>query len=228
MNFNLIETESDDDFTAQSVKLLSEKINAAISDHGKCIIGLSGGKTPRTVYEELGKEEIDWNNVFVFLADERFVSPEDESSNQNLIRDTLLLYAEIPEDNLFFPDTSLEAEDCVIAYSEVLIRLFSEQAPDIITLGLGSDGHIASLFPPVSEDSFKEVLAIHTTTDEFDVHDRISVSPLVIMAAQSHVLMMKGDEKRKVFDEIVSSEMNPVLHPLQIALATERVTVIAG
>ena len=227
MNYNLIETKSDDDFTAQSVKLLSEMIKAAIEDHGKCIIGLSGGSTPRKVYEELGKENIDWNNVFVFLTDERFVSPEDESSNQNLLRDTLLLHAEVPEDNLFFPDTSLPIEDCVTAYSAALIQLFSEQPPDIITLGLGSDGHIASLFPPVSEDSFKEVLALHTTTDEFDIHDRISISPLVIMAAQSHILMIKGDEKREVFDGIVESEMNPVLHPLQIALATERVTMIA-
>ena len=117
-------------------------------------------------------------------------------------------------------------DDCVIAYCEALIHLFKKQPPDLMILGMGNDGHITSLFPPVTEEAFGEIFALHTTTDTFAVHDRISASPLVIMAAQAHLLLLKGKEKNKVFEECIKAEMNPVRWPLHIALATKRVTVV--
>ncbi|MDD3896448.1 MAG: 6-phosphogluconolactonase [Candidatus Peribacteraceae bacterium] len=227
MDYQMIETQSDAAFTAQAVALLQQKITESLAARGECILGLSGGSTPRPVYEALGKEEgIDWSKIKLFLADERYVPAKSAESNQKLVHDTLLKNAAIPANQCYFPDTSLPIEACVIAYTEALVHLLREHAPDCMTLGLGNDGHIASLFPPVAEDAFGEVIALHTTTGTFAVRDRISVSPLVIMSAQSHLLLLKGAEKKKVFEECVKAEPDPVRFPLQIALATGRTVVV--
>ncbi len=227
MEYQLIETQSDAAFTAQAVALLKQKITEAIATRGECILGLSGGSTPRPLYETLGKEEgIDWPKVKLFLADERYVPTESSESNQKLVHDTLLKNAPIPLSHCYFPDTSLPIQACVIAYTEALVHLFTNHAPDVMTLGLGNDGHIASLFPPVAEDAFGEVIALHTTTDTFAVRDRISVSPLVIMSAQSHLLLLKGAEKERAFKECAEAEPDPVRFPLQIALATGRTVAV--
>lgn len=228
-SYNLIETSGNAEFTVQSATVLQQKILDAIGQHGSCILGLSGGSTPRPVYEELGqRSDIDWQKVQLFLVDERYVPPDHAESNQKLVRDTLLQHADVPPDQCYFPDTSLEIEDCVLAYARAFVDLFATRAPDVLVLGLGPDGHTASLFPPVADEAFEEVLALHTTTDTFAVHDRITVSPLVLMAAQAHVLLLQGEEKRRVFEECVKAESDPVRFPLQISLATGRLTMIAG
>ena len=226
MQYERITAVSDDEFVMKSSALIAQKIDDAIEERDECILGLSGGSTPRPVYEALGKEDLDWEKVKIFLIDDRHVPAEDKESNQKLVRDTLLKHADIPANQCYFPDTSLPIDTCVIAYIEALVHLFHAHAPDLLILGLGNDGHIASLFPPVSEEAFGEVIALHTTTDDFAVHDRISISPLIIMSAQEHVLLIKGEDKEKVFEECATSDLDPVRWPLHVALATERMTVI--
>lgn len=223
----LIETQSDEAFVEQSVALLTEHITHAITTRGECIVGLSGGSTPGPVYRALGtRTDIDWSKVKLFLIDDRLVPAEHEDSNQHLVRNTLLAHATVPSAQLYFPDTTLSPSDCAVAYSETLIHLFASNPPDIVVLGLGPDGHTASLFPPVPEEAFGEVLALHTTTDAFAVHDRITVSPLVLMASQAQLLLLKGADKRGVLDQAINGELNPVEKPLQIALATGRLTAV--
>ena len=93
-------------------------------------------------------------------------------------------------------------------------------------LGMGPDGHITSLFPPVPEYAFGETIVVNTETDQFAVRERISVSALVLMAAKQHVLLLKGEEKMAVFEECVGSEIDPTRWPLHIALAAGGVEVI--
>jgi len=228
MKYNLIETSADEEFIQKSAETIAEKITAAIKKNGECTLGLSGGSTPKPVYEALGKnKDIDWQKVKLFLIDERYVPSDNDDSNQKLVRDTLLKNADVPDEQCYFPDTTLPIDDCVLAYARVFVDLFSKRSPDVMVLGMGTDGHVASLFPPVPEGAFGEVLALHTTTDDFAVRDRISISPLMLMASQWHVLLLKGEEKRKIFDECVNAELDPARWPLHVALGTERVTVIA-
>jgi len=226
--YNLIETSGNAEFTAQSVVILQQKILNAIEQYDSCILGLSGGSTPRPVYEELGqRSDIDWQKVQLFLVDERYVPPDHAESNQKLVRDTLLKHADVPPDQCYFPDTSLGIEDCVLAYARSFVDLFAARPPDVMVLGLGPDGHTASLFPPLPKEAFGEVLALHTTTDTFAVHDRITVSPLVLMAAQAHLLLLQGEEKRRVFEECVHAELSPTRWPLHVVLGTRGLTAIA-
>lgn len=227
MHYSLQTAGSETKFIKQSTDWLVETINSSIQEKGECIIGLSGGSTPAPVYTALAKrEEVDWQKVTFFLIDDRIISPDHKDSNQKLVQDTLLSADTITVDQCVFPDTNGTPEHAVAQYTRALTALFASNPPDILILGMGEDGHIASLFPPVAETSFGEVLAIHTQTNDFAVKERISVSPLVLLAAQKSLLLLKGEKKKAVFMECVQAEPNPVRWPLHIPLSKEDMTVI--
>ncbi|MBT3834797.1 6-phosphogluconolactonase [Candidatus Peribacteria bacterium] len=218
--FQKIEADSEDIFVNESIALLTNKINKCISEKGECSLGLSGGSTPRKVYEELGKQDIDWSKVIVFLVDDRYVPRDHEDSNQKLVDETLLKNA---EPKIIFPDTSLEIEKCIEDYEK---RLPSEA--DIVVLGMGGDGHIASLFPgdidALTEENKK---VLHTTTDSFAVKDRITVTMPFLKSAGTIIFLIKGEDKVKVFNKMTSANVDIIEYPAHGALSTGRTIWIA-
>jgi|CXWL01.1.fsa_nt_gi 6-phosphogluconolactonase len=226
-HLQLIETLTESDFTHRAVELLTHRINASITELNACILGLSGGSTPRPVYEMLGRQSIDWNRVSVHLIDERYVPATHQDSNQRLVRDTLLLNAKIPEANLFFPDTSLPLEECIRDYDGKLRALWTDHLTDINVLGMGPDGHIASLFPPVEPHHMDDTeLVAHTTTDAFVIHDRITLTLNPIAAANSHVFLLKGADKKRVWEDMMASAEGETRWPGKRIADQEDVTVI--
>jgi len=197
-----------EEFVESATNWLKDHINESIKNNGFCIIGLSGGNTPKPIYELLGKDKsIDWSKVHVFLVDDRYISKDHKDSNQNLVNSTLLLNATIPKDQLYFPDTSLSLEEYLKDYESKITKVYSKGEPDILTLGLGEDGHIASLFPPVVEEGFSDKHAIiHTTTEKFAVKDRASLTLPYIQRAKKHVFFLQGQEKMKKWNEMMNSE----------------------
>lgn len=230
----IINANSDSDFVTKGVQLLTDSIARAFDRRGHCTLGLSGGSTPRTIYTELGKAELDWSKVSVFLIDERYVSPDDKFSNQGMVHDTLLKHARIPSSQVYFPDTSLNISECAQSYTDLLTQLGPRGPgcggflPDVVLLGMGEDGHIASLFPPLPDEAVSdEHFTLHTTTDVFDVHDRLTLTLNVIGSASEHILILKGDKKRRVFEEMMESDENEKRWPLKRILnSSERVTVL--
>lgn len=206
MQYDHLESASEDDFVAQSVTVLVGRITQSIDEFGSAIVGLSGGSTPKPIYEALGKENIDWNTVFLFLVDDRYIDAHDDESNQKLVRETLLMNASIPEKNIIFPDTTLPIDKCIADYEIRLAELLSKGIPHMVTLGLGEDGHIASLFPPVPTAGYGDHLVIHTETDDFAVHDRITTTMVVIGSADRKIFFLKGEGKKFVWDEMMQSE----------------------
>ena len=196
----------------------------AIEDGGKCVLGLSGGSTPKPIYTELGKStDIDWSKVTVFLVDERYVSADDTDSNQHMVRETLLANAAVPENQIIFPDTSLSLDDCVARYDQHIADLEQDNDIDVLTLGMGPDGHIASLFPGDIDSILEmEEHVIHTQTEQFAVRDRITVTlPLLVNAEVMH-FMMKGDDKKAKFAEVLSANMDSIEYPAHSLLDTGR------
>ncbi|HCI04118.1 TPA: 6-phosphogluconolactonase [Candidatus Peribacteria bacterium] len=224
----IIKANSDADFISKGVQLLTDSITRAFERRGHCTLGLSGGSTPRPIYTELGLSDLEWEKVSVFLIDERYVPPDDKHSNQGMIQDTLLKHARIPHSQIYFPDTSLNIPDCVQSYTSDLKDLFSEWLPDVVLLGMGEDGHIASLFPPLSDDAVSDKhFTLHATTDVFDVHDRLTLSLNVIGSASEHILILKGAEKIRVFEEMMESSEDERRWPLKRILeSSEKVTVL--
>jgi 6-phosphogluconolactonase len=130
-----------------------ELSDTAIKDHGCFRVALSGGSTPRATHERLAHQhcdDIDWNHVEVFWGDERFVPPDDPESLFRMARETLLDHVPIPAANIFpMPTVGGTPEAAARAYAETLAATCSAALPrfDLIFLGMGPDGHTASLFP---------------------------------------------------------------------------------
>jgi len=220
-NYRHIPIKSESEFIDRSSAELEQAILDVIEEKGRCILGLSGGSTPRPIYEALGTlKAIEWHKVTVFLVDERYVPEDDEESNQNLVRTTFFAHASIPESQIVFPDTSLELEECIEDYDFKIDQLM-EQGIDAVVLGLGEDGHIASLFPgDIDAMLEKEKRVIHTVTDHCPVKDRITVTLSVLTDAGKQFFFLQGAKKKKIFTEVISENEDPVEYPAHALLAT--------
>lgn len=228
MNDTPYELLDDAAFLEQGLTTLRSMITKSIEQNGRCILGLSGGKTPAGIYEALGKDgSIDWSKVHVFLCDERYVPLDHEDSNQQLIRSTLLASAAIPEENIHFPNTSLPLEECIAAYDADLASLLAGPA-DVVTLGIGGDGHTASLFPPLPQEAFGPTRVIHTETNAFAVKDRISVTLPVLTDARARILVLRGRDKIETWQEMTVDGADERFWPLKAVMETGDVTVIVG
>ncbi len=229
MTHELTEIAAEGAFVEQSVAMLRKHIAGAITSRGTCILGLSGGSTPRPIYEALGGEKgIDWSKVWIFLVDERSVPPDHPESNQRLVREALLKNAPIPEGNLVFPDTTLPTGECIQKYAKDLWNLWKDYLPDVVTLGMGDDGHIASLFPPLSDDALSDrFLVLHTTTDRCAISDRITLALNPIAAAGTQIFFLKGKEKKKVWEEMLASPEDERRWPAKRILASGNAVVLA-
>lgn len=218
MDYMIRSTASAEDFVKKATDTLVTYIDLCIGKYGHCILGLAGGNTPKPIYTALGKADVDWSNVSIFLTDERYIDAEDADSNQNMVRETLLKNAKIPEENIVFPDTSLPIDECMSDYEVRLATLLSKGIPHIVTLGMGDDGHITSLFPPLEDAAFGDHLVIHTQTDQFAVKDRISTTMVVLLSAQVKLFLLSGKSKKVMWEEMETAEFDPYRYPAQAVL----------
>lgn len=217
-----IEAQSADEFLRRGTELLAEGIRQAVAARGTCVLGLSGGSTPRAIYAQVGLAAgIEWKNVWIFLVDERCVAPTADEANARLVADT---FGALPESHQIAPDTSLDPDACAKDYDAKLQALFAAHGnPDLVTLGMGDDGHIASLFPPLSEKAFGPEVAIHTVTDRFAVRDRISVTLPLLHKTPNALFFLKGEAKRKVWQEMMQggdAKRWPARHVMEFGQTT--------
>lgn len=215
-----------------------DKIQAAQRDHGVCIVGLSGGRTPRPIYELLASSfqlSGSTSHVKFFLVDERCVPPDHPESNQRLVRETLLAacHAEpVEARHVVFPNTALPINDCMADYTRRLKELWKDRLPDLVILGMGTDGHTASLFPPLSDLPLGDGrLVLHTKAPEGigppSARDRITLSLNALSAAGEQVLLLQGKEKQKTWEEMMASSEDERRWPLKRIMETGNLAVIA-
>ncbi|KJE92307.1 6-phosphogluconolactonase [Capsaspora owczarzaki ATCC 30864] len=218
-------------FVTESAQLLIKLINDAIAARGRCLLGLSGGSTPGPIYTALGtSSEVQWDKVFLFLVDERYIAKEDKNANHNMLLNTILKAEKpIPEANRILLNTTLPIAECVADYGARLQKLFHEYGPaDVLTLGMGPDGHIASLFPPVVPAGFQaEPLTVNTQTEQFAVRERVSLTLPVIQAARAHVFFFNGADKEQIWNTMLEhSSEGATRWPALPVLEQGRTTVV--
>lgn len=226
MNVAVIPTSTDDEFRATAATVIERAIVQAIERSGRCTLGLSGGTTPGPVYTLLGtKRTIDWECVHIFLVDERCVPLTDDRSNAQLVGRTLLAAAPIPDVQRHFPNTLLSPADAADAYDETMHGLLPDSGPDVVVLGMGDDGHVASLFPRLSQaDLTSTDYAIHTRVPlvegkpRFPVVDRISVTPRVLRTAETKIFLLSGDGKKRAWEESTRDGAHPLDWPASLLL----------
>lgn len=217
-----IPTDSQDEFIRAAATVLERAVVQAIEKNGRCVMGLSGGSTPGPVYDALGrKRTIDWEKVHVFLVDERCVPADDDRSNAKLVNDTLFAHAAVPDLQRHYPDTSMVPGECARHYDYDLRQLLPDAGPDVVTLGLGDDCHVASLFPPLSSaDLSAAEFAIATKTPllpdgapHFPVKDRISTTLTLLRTAETKVFLLSGEAKKAPWEATSQPGANALEYP---------------
>jgi 6-phosphogluconolactonase len=186
---------------------------SAISEKGKFFVALSGGKTPLFFYNSLAASFFSWDLTQIFLTDER-ISRDTKESNYYSISKTLFEKISISKKSIHHIDTSLEIEKSVKKYEEELQSAFSlknKEIPifDLIILGIGTDGHVASLF------SFEKTDRLVIKTEKKDIgQSRITITFPVINSAKNIIFFIKGKEKAPIVKTILKdlSQEYPASH----------------
>ena len=187
-------------------------------------LGLSGGKTPYPVYEALSRNIEDPTKLHVFVADERYVPFDHPDSNYGMIMASFIASHKETIGSFHFIDTRFSIHEAVGQYRDELKQIPNDSF-DILFLGIGPDGHILSLFPHTEQVLDKVHTVVHSTTDCFAIHDRISMASRFAIHAKRIMLVASGNDKYSVIEDLKagtkSVEESPVMmlrdHPhLQI------------
>lgn len=199
----------------------------AIRARGKFCVALTGGNTPRELYRLLAMDEyakqIDWFATQIYMGDERYVPHDHPDSNFGMATATLLAHVPIPASQIYPMPTQAAAIECANEYAQTLRRTIALNAADIpvfdlILLGMGEDGHTASLFPG---------------TDTLDVHDRICAAVYlphlaawrltltypVITAARQRIIMLTGNNKATILAQVLADKIANDLPMQRVALS---------
>jgi 6-phosphogluconolactonase len=172
---------------------------------------LSGGSTARACYEVLaGAGGLDWSLVDVYVGDERIVPPDDDDANQRLIRESLL--ERVGGVGSFNPwDTTLPVDECVAAYQRVIADLVTGPGIDLIHLGMGPDGHTASLFKgsPALDADPGELVAANEDPSGNNPHQRLTLTLPVINSARLAVFTVAGASKAKAVAALLRGDDIP-------------------
>lgn len=188
-----------------------------IRDRGCCTVALAGGETPRPVYERLARDpcalRISWRDVQIYFGDERAVPPTDPASNYRMAAESLLGRVPIPADRVH--RMAAERED-----REAAARAYARELPDaldLLVLGMGPDGHTASLFPgsPALGETRQKVAPV--VGPKLPPH-RLTITPPVIAAARRVAVLVVGAEKAATVARVLQGPARPREWPVQLAL----------
>lgn len=207
---------------------IAQQLRRAREARGTAHLALSGGGTPVRAYELLTGELSDWDGIEVWFADERCVAPEDEQSNYLMARRTLLEPVRIPAARVHRMQGELGPDDGAARYASTLRELVPAQtslpALDLVVLGIGPDGHVASLFPGAPAlDAGEQELCLGVHASPKPPPRRITLSLPVLCAARRCLLLATGAEKRPAVTAALGEPTREVPASL---LRRERLSVI--
>lgn len=200
------------DFVSEAAQFIIDHGQAAIAARGLFRLSLSGGGTPRPIYAELARRAADlpWEKVQITFGDERCVSPDDSQSNFRMAREALLDHVPIPEGNVFRIrgeiDPQAAADECERKLAAVAARFGEERyAHDLVLLGLGEDGHTASLFPnsPALEETARNVIP---ATGPKPPPQRVTFTFPLLNAARHICFLVKDASKEGIIAEVLRGD----------------------
>lgn len=206
------------------------RANQAIEARGRFTVALSGGSTPKSLYALLAtqpwRDQLPWNQVYLFWGDERHVPPSDASSNFHMTQEQLLSQISIPPENIHRvkaenPDAQAAATD----YEQNLKQFFQldeHEFPrfDLVLLGMGANGHTASLFPGTAAVHEQSRLVAAPWVEELKT-DRITLTPPVINNAAEILFFVTGSEKATMLKTVLEGTYQPDHFPAQIVRPTK-------
>jgi 6-phosphogluconolactonase len=193
---------------------------SAIAERGSFFVALAGGRTPQAAYALLAaaerREAVDWTRVLIYFGDERCVPPESDDSNYKLAFDSFLSKVPVPPRNVHRMHGEDEPARAARAYAQVLVETMGEMPRfDLMLLGMGEDGHTASLFPGSDPRTDEDQLVRAVLAEARDPH-RLTLTPLVINNSRRVTIAVEGAAKAQTLRAAREGPYDPVKYPVQI------------
>lgn len=195
--------------------------NQAVADHERFAVALSGGNTPRSVYSLIAdnyRDSLPWARIHIFFGDERSVPPDNPESNYRMARESLLSKVPIPDSNIHRVRAELPAEEAAEQYStelQTFFHLMKQDWPrfDLILLGIGDEGHTASLFPDSKALTEKSRWVVANWVEKFKTW-RITFTYPVLNHAAEVMFLVSGAGKAQILKAIFDPAQKSV-YPAQ-------------
>ena len=199
-------------FVRDAADFILRQARVAIGERGQFRIALSGGNTPRPVYAELARlgPDLPWEQIFITFGDERCVPPEDKQSNYRMARESLFIPAAVPERSIARMRGEIDPELAAQEYQDQLDLLAAEKDEmiyrhDLILLGLGDDGHTASLFPGTAALDEKEKKVVANFVPKINVWRLTFTYPLINQAR--HVcFLVDGKKHQELIEQVLAGD----------------------
>lgn len=225
--YQLIEVAGPHELAQQAAERIAVELDRSLADRDRALLSLAGGETPKAAYRLLGLQHLPWDRVDVLLGDERWVSASDEASNARMLSQTLL--AQPPGSEACFhpvPTDRETPEASAAAYAEALATLTGSTLPrfDLIVLGLGDDGHTASLFPGTAAP---QVHDRWVTVGEGKGLPRITLTAPVLSAARRVLFLVSGAGKRQALQRLLDPQEPGERTPARLVQPQGEVLILA-
>lgn len=210
-----------DEVLASLAEYFIAAANKCIAQKGSFTVALSGGTSPKKFYSLLVtspyKERVDWNKIFFFFGDERYVPATNPASNFQMAKKVLFEPLDINMEKVFAVDTMLPPQDAALQYMNALSTHFNGEEPalDLILLGLGDNSHTASLFPytPVLQEQEATVKAVFLTDQQVY---RITFTAALINLAPKIAFLVYGESKSAAVQNVLEGQHDPGNFPAQL------------
>lgn len=194
----------------------------SIKAYGRFTVALSGGSTPKALFMILAEkpfaDSLPWQNIYFFWGDERCVPPDHADSNFRMTNEALLSKLAIPAENVFRVTGEDENHERAAAnYSATIQQFFGSESPqfDLVFLGMGADGHTASLFPGSAALQVNDRIAVANFVEKFNSW-RITLTAATINNAHHVTFLVAGEDKAATLKEVLEGEYQPEKYPSQL------------
>jgi len=205
--------ETNDDLNKAACNFIIDVACKAVDQRNSFVIALSGGSTPNKTYALLAQppyvNQMPWQNTFVFWGDERCVPLDDEQNNAHTALKEFLNRVPVPAENIYRIPVNLSPAEAALSYEHSLLLVFGKQKPvfDLILLGLGDDGHTASLFPGTEVLIETDRLVKEVYVPKLSTYRVTFTLPLINMAANI-LFMVTGNNKAEILKHIITDAAN--------------------
>ncbi len=198
-----------------------ELLEAALANAPRATLAISGGSSPKPMFDSLARSGFRWERVHLFWVDERCVPPTDEASNYKLAHERLIAPARIPEDNIHRIHAEIDPHDAAALYEREIRAFFHLEGADlprfdVVHRGIGPDAHTASLFPGQPVILTAQGIAAAAFAPQFNQW-RVTLLPGVLEAAKNTVILATGADKAEAVRAVFNEPYDPARRPAQIA-----------
>lgn len=215
--------------SAKAAEHIIELADECVKDHGYFTVALSGGNSPLQIYDRLGdpplRDKMPWAKTLIFWGDDRYLSPYDRESNYRMAYDAMISKIKIPRENVIrIPTEVAPIEAAAALYETIMRKIFvklraidrEKKLPvfDLVILGVGKDGHTASLFPGHKAVNEKEKWVTFVKAHaRITLRERITITLPIINAARNIMFIISGEGKGEMIKSILSDRKQGKIYP---------------